>query len=199
MFKVSKGNSKIGKICNINMPALITCRPGVPCSKNCYACKGFYNMPSVKACYKENLRMVLEEIGQAEIDISNQLPKTGNHYCRLHSSGDFVNMEYLEMLIRIAKKFHWIKFKAFTKKYELVNEYFNKMGILSKPRNFTIIFSGWEGLTMVNPYNFPTAWVKEFSRESDIKKEAFTCTGHCDTCYHCWNMVEDDQVLFHKH
>lgn len=199
MFKVSKGNSKLGKIYNWNLPAVVTCRKNAPCIKDCYACKGFYRMTSVKKCYEENLRSFIEDPEETESDIFNQLPESG--YCRIHSSGDFYNMEYLEMCVRIAINKPDMKFLAFTKKYELVNEYMNKYAYL--PDNFTIVFSLWEGLELEdNSWEFPYSLV---SPEHIDNLGAFfpdnTCCGSCVNCKKCWELRRNkvDYIIFAKH
>lgn len=199
MFKVSKGNSKLGKIYNWNLPAIVTCRKDAPCIKDCYACKGFYRMKSVKNCYAENLRSFIEDPKETESDIFNQLPESG--YCRIHSSGDFYNMEYLEMCVRIAEQKPKIKFLAFTKKYELVNEYMNKYAYL--PDNFTIVFSCWEGLVIEeNTFAFPYSLVLD--RDIDIINHSFpdhACIGSCVNCKKCWELKRNkyDFIIFAKH
>ena len=196
MFKVTQSNQKLGTICAVNVPAIKTCRADAPCKKLCYANKGNFRYTQVMNCYENNLQTFLSNPFQAETDIVKQLPKEG--FCRVHASGDFVNMEYFKMMIRIAKMCKGVKFMAFTKKYELVNQYIASGGII--PKNFKVIYSGWVGLEMVNPYNMPTAFV-ELKKEGDsrIKKTAIPCSEKCDTCYACWKIKKGQQVLFHQH
>lgn len=201
MFKVSKGNSKLGRIYNINLPAIVTCAPDAPCKKVCYANKGNYCFKSVKSCYAENLQTFLDNPLQAENDILMQLPHVESDlftlYTRIHSSGDFVNMEYLHMIISICNKRPYMKFLAFTKKYDLINEYLINYGEL--PENLTIVYSHWQGYNMDNKwFNMPIAMVKEYS-DVDIQDDAIACTGHCETCYKCWYMTSGQQVVFNKH
>lgn len=197
MFKLTTGNSKLGSIQSINLPPAITCRPNTPCIKKCYARKGHFMYERVKNCYEENLRMFLEEPEQTEIDILSQVPAYG--MVRYHSSGDIVNMDYFDMMIRIAKKCKNIKFLCFTKKYELINEYLDNGNKI--PKNLKIVFSGWVGLEMDNPYNLPTAYVefKKGDADNRIKKNAFLCGGNCVNCSMCWLLKKGQQVLFHEH
>lgn len=195
-FKVSKGNSKLGNIYNINLPAIVTCAVDAPCKGTCYACKGFYRMPTVKTCYDNNLKSFLLNSLKAGQDILSQLPDNGNAYCRIHSSGDFFNMEYLDMIVAIANNRKNIKFLAFTKKYSLINRYMEIHHEL--PENLKIVFSGWKDYPMENPNNFPTSWVMEES-DNRLNMEAFPCAGHCENCYLCWKLLGGEQVYFHKH
>lgn len=196
MFRVTNYNSKLGTICAINVPALVTCREDAPCRKLCYANKGHFKCSNVINCYKENLRSFLEKPKDAESDILKQLPTIG--FCRIHASGDFVNRDYFEMMIRIAKKCKKVKFMAFTKKYELVNEYIAEGNTI--PNNFKILYSGWNGLEMENPHNIPTAYVN-LKNECDerIKGNAIPCGGKCDRCFACWNIKKGQQIIFEQH
>ena len=119
MFKVTIGNSKLNTICQINLPAILSCREDAPCKKQCYVRRGCYNYPNIKNIYQENLETFLNNPSQAEEDILNQLPLMG--FCRIHSSGDFYNEEYFKMILRITKKKKKVYFLAFTKKYEKVS------------------------------------------------------------------------------
>lgn len=196
MFRVTHYNSKLGTICSINVPAIKTCREDAPCKKLCYANKGNFKFPKVVKSYEENLRRFLEEPKEAEEDILQQLPYIG--FCRIHASGDFVNREYFEMIVRIAKKCKRVKFMAFTKKYELVNDYISEGNTI--PSNLKILYSGWNGLEMNNPHNIPTAYVN-LKHETDcrIKKSAIPCGGKCDRCFACWNIKKGQQIIFEQH
>lgn len=196
MFRVTIGNRKLGSICSINLPALITCREDAPCKKTCYANKGHFKYPCVSNLYAENLRSFNEDSKQAELDILKQLPSEG--FCRVHASGDILNKEYLNMLISIAKKSKKVKFMCFTKKYELINEYLDEGNKL--PTNLKMVFSGWLGLNMINPHNLPTAYiVLKIGHDDRIKKSALSCSGACYQCFACWNIKKGQQVLFKQH
>lgn len=197
MFKVNNGNSKLGKnIMVINLPAISTCRPDAPCKKLCYANKGTFRFPAVKKCYGENLETFLNNPMQAELDILSQMPYIG--FCRIHASGDFVNREYFDMIIRIANKLPNVKFMAYTKKYEMINDYIAEGGII--PSNLIVIFSLWDGFKCDNPYNMPTAIVRLKKGNIDaINDNAIECTGECSKCYKCWMLESNEQVVFNEH
>lgn len=200
MFKVSKGNTKLGAIYNINLPAGVTCATDAPCQKDgCYAKKGNYAFSNVKNCYNENLRTFQESPLQAENDILLQLPHVDSEYfktyCRVHSSGDFVNMAYLEMICRIASKRPYMQFLAFTKKYDLINSFLHNGN--SIPANLTIVFSYWKNYKMNNPYYFPVAAIDQHL--DSIPDNGFHCGGKCDLCYKCWYMAPGETVIFKKH
>ncbi len=196
MFKISKGNSKLGSVPNINVPAITTCRHDAPCKKECYACKGTFNYKNVKNRYAENLAVFLESPEKAELDLLSQLPYMG--FIRLHTSGDFVNMDYLKMIVRICDKLPNVKFMAFTKKYELINEYIELYGEL--PENLKIIFSLWDGFACDNPHNFPTSAVQlKLGNIDPLPANSFDCPGRCDQCFKCWMLEKGENVLFQQH
>lgn len=195
-FRITLGNRKLGSIYAINLPAIKTCRKDTPCAKLCYATKGNFLYPCVKNLYEENMRAFLEDSTQAENDINSQLPKEG--FVRVHASGDFMNRDYFDMIVRIAKQNKKVRFMAFTKQYEIINSYLDEGNKL--PANLKILFSGWYGLEMDNPHNLPTAYV-ELRKEEDIriKKSAMPCSGACYQCFACWNVKKGQQVLFTQH
>ena len=63
------------------------------------------------------------------------------------------------MTLRVARKNPEVKFMAYTKKYDLVNKYFDKGG-KEFPDNYTLRFSEWDKSWEVpNPHNLPVATV----------------------------------------
>ena len=53
-----------------------------------------------------------------------------------------LNMDYLKGMVRVAKENKQCKFLAFTRHFDIVNEYLNENVI---PENLQIIFSVWRG------------------------------------------------------
>lgn len=198
MFKVNNGNDKLGKsIKVINVPAGKTCQCDAPCNKRgvCYAQKGSFNYPNVKNCYAENLKSFLENPNLAEMEILSQMPYAG--FCRIHASGDVVNVRYLDMLINICNKLPNVKFMMYTKKYEMINQYLEECGEF--PENMKIIFSLWDTYKCDNRHNLPTSQVILKAGNVDPIKEGFLCDGLCEKCYKCWNLQEGENVLFNEH
>ena len=193
---ISKGNSKMGLIYSVSVPPVITCRKDAPCQKGCYALKGSFLFPNVINSYKHNLELFLEHPMDFELSILKQLPMYG--VFRWQVAGDIVNLEYFEMMIRIAKKLKNVKFLAFTKKYELVNDYIANGGKI--PNNLKIVYSAWNGLEVINPTKFPVAYVRdEKNLDPNIPKTALPCSGDCSQCLVCWGLRKRQSVVFHKH
>ena len=193
---ISKGNRKMGLIYSVSMPAGVTCRDNAPCKKGCYACKGAFLYSNVQKSYNNNLNLYKEDSQRFEQSILEQLPMYG--VFRWHVSGDMVDMEYFKMMVRIAKKLKNVKFLAFTKKYELVNDYILQGGKI--PKNLKIVYSAWTGLEMDNPNNLPIAYMRdEKNLDERIPKSAIPCSGDCSQCMACWNMRKRQSVVFDKH
>lgn len=56
--KISQGNSKMGSIPSVSLPAGVTCRSDCECNKKCYAKRLERLRPSVKAAYQSNLDLL---------------------------------------------------------------------------------------------------------------------------------------------
>jgi hypothetical protein len=193
MFKLNKGNSKLGNsIYTINLSRK-SCRPDAPCYKLCYAGKGTFLFPNVKNCYDANYNAYIENPEKFERDLLEQLPLYG--FVRIHASGDFIDRSYLDMIVRVCKVAKNVKFMAYTKKYELINSYLDDGKKL--PRNLKIIFSIWDTFPCDNRYNLPTASVIFKGQEQPQK--GFICDNNCDKCFHCWGIRNGQQVLFKQH
>lgn len=199
MLSVSKGNIKMGNIASISLPAIKTCADGVPCAKKCYAVRMMKRRECVRNAYEKNLQLwhELPQLFEMEAIVAAMTESV----FRWHVSGDIPDMNYLEMMVRVAQKCKHTKFFAFTKKFSLVNEYLLKNDKL--PKNLKIIFSAWEGLTLDNPYNLPVAHVIQKDGSSTAKKIRNVCPGHCVECLQngrgCWNLKKGQIVCFGIH
>lgn len=195
---ITTTNSKLGgNIAQVNMPPWLTCRLKAPCLKECYAIRGNFAFPKVKdgilrryEMYKANPKAFFDMINMEMEFISYK-------YFRWHSSGDIVDMEYLDLMCKLARKQKGTMFLCFTKKYELVNEYLDHH---RKPNNLTIVLSAWAEWKPENPHNLPMSYV-DFGDGKGIPEFAYECSGNCGNCpgTHCWHMKKGDSVVFHKH
>lgn len=199
---ISLTNSKLGdKIPSINLPPIITCRADAPCKKDCYACKGNFNYPSVKKSLSDNLKEFVEDNDKFFNDIIDYFNNEDITYkfARWHSSGDIVNDIYFNGMIRVASVCKDTKFLCFTKKFDIVNRYINQGGKI--PKNLHIVFSGWDkNFKIDNPYNLPTTYVEFKEKERNcIPEFAIPCTASCKNCKACWALKEGQSVYFKKH
>lgn len=201
--KISRTNEKLGvAIPSVNLPAICTCRKNTPCAKTCYANKGNFKYPKVVKSLNNNLACFVSDKNEYFNDIINYLNNgmTIYKYFRWHASGDIVNADYLEGMIKVAKKCKLTKFLAFTKKFELVNEYLASGRKL--PSNLKIVFSAWDkNFEIENPYNLPVAYVnfKNKTKNPSIPHLAIPCGGKCEKCLSCWTLVKGQSVVFDQH
>ena len=195
--KVSNTNSKLGgQIYSINLPAVVTCRPDAPCFKGCYARKGNWTFTNVKNSLESNLEAYKSnpDLFFESVAIQTALVR----FCRWHSSGDIVDMQYFEGMCKVARKNKETHYLCFTKKYEIINEFLSKGKRI--PKNLSIVFSAWDNWIPENPYDLPMTYVygKEFNNKL-IPKDAIPCGGKCETCQACWTLKKGQHVYFLKH
>lgn len=196
--QISNRVSKLGiGIGTINMPPIITCNRNC---KGCYAQKGNFTYKTVKEGIRRNYEAYLEDNKKFFDILHNQLEMIPYKFFRYHSSGDIVDERYLEGMCWLARQHKGTQFLCFTKKYDLVNGYFETH---RKPKNLILVLSAWGNLVPDNPHNFPTAWVDGIGFEELIPKNANRCSGNCGECVntseHCWRMQKGESVVFHKH
>lgn len=195
---ISKGNSKMGSISSVSLPAIITCIK-CDCAKKCYAEKIARLRPSVRKAYQNNLQILLDEPAQywREVEAAVMISR----FFRFHVSGDIVNAEYFDHMVEIAERNPHCQILCFTKRFEFVNAHIERDGEL--PTNLHMIFSGWPGLQMQNPHQLPEAHVRFKDGGTTARLDAIPCGGNCTECAitngGCWNLKRGEQVVFNEH
>lgn len=197
-LSVSNANSKMGNVKSISMPRVVTCAPDVPCAKTCYVAH-FDWRRTVRDAYENNLNLWLTDPDSFEQQAI--AAAYGSFYFRWHVSGDIISQDYLAMMCRVARKLPHTHFLAFTKQYEIVNQYLeNKKRI---PSNLHILFSEWPDYNMNNPYNLPIAYVSFKNGICDAPSDAKECGGHCEECAYagknCWVLKRGQSVVLREH
>ena len=90
---------------------------------------------------------------------------------------------------------------CFTKKFDIVNKAIASG--LNLPPNLHLLFSGWNGLKMDNPYSLPEAHVRYRDGTTTAKPDAILCGGNCTECAQtsggCWSLAPGQQVVFMEH
>lgn len=196
---ISKGNSKMGSIPSVSLPAGLTCIGNCGCQSKCYAKKIERIRKNVRESYLNNLRILKEDSATywREVEASIMMSR----FFRFHVSGDIPNYEYLANMAAIASRNMHCEILCFTKKYDIVNRYICDGN--SIPGNLHIIMSGWKGLEMSNPFNLPEAHVKYKDGTTTARDDAITCEGNCVECTvaggGCWNLKNGEQVVFNEH
>ena len=202
LISVNNGNGKTGKGCLTLSVPTITCAPDAPCRKGCYCMKGRQTIPGVCGAYYRNYRIWCENPKGFEEQLIHILKYEGLPLFRWHDAGEIPDKEYLSMMFRVAIKFPNISFLAYTKKYDLVNEFLNEHVI---PENLCIRLSAWDkDWEVPNPHNLPMAYVDftDKTKNPSIPRNAFKCKGGseytCTTCRMCFKK-EVISVVFKQH
>ena len=196
--KISKGNSKLGAIPSVSLPSIKTCR-NCACQEKCYAHKLERLRPAVRNAYQHNLEVWIKdpETYWREVEASIMMSR----FFRFHVSGDIPSFKYLINMVEIARRQPHCEILCFTKKYNLVNELIEQGGEL--PGNLHMIFSGWVGLEMANPFSLPEAHVRYRDGSTTAREGAVECSGNCTECAltegGCWSLQKGQQVVFNEH
>ena len=192
--KISMGNSKQGRIPSVSLPPVKSCRQcNLPCAGTCYAMRMYNQYDNVRKAYDSNWDFVNSDLVGYFTDIATFLETDTSLGFRWHVSGDIPNFQYFYYMVAIANLYPQKRFLAFTKQYEIVNEFCDEFGRDFIPENLNIVFSPWKGLDMPNPYNFPTAefWEIELAEEwedleeypiPELDYKQARCNGNCAYC-----------------
>lgn len=194
---ISNGNSKMGAIPSVSLPACITCNPDAPCFKGCYAVKISRLYKTVNAAYKRNLSILENDPASYWDQVRTAARLTT--YFRFHVSGDIPNIEYFQNMVALATQLPGTRFLAFTKQYKIVNEYLNNGGTI--PVNLKIIFSNWDSWKTENPYNLPVCEV--IFPHTTVSEKWKICGGNCTECacrgIGCWELKQGETIAIKKH
>ncbi len=199
---ISRNVSKLGaNIPSINLPPVITCRCNAPCanSHKRYAMKGRFALTHNKQLLQANLALWKSNPEQFEKEV--RMAAFHSRYVRWHSSGDIPDVDYLCMMTRVAHALPNTSFLAFTKKFEMVNQFLEIHGEF--PKNLRIIFSAWGSFVPENPHNLPVAYVRLKNTVCDIPEDALQCPKYCGDCVmtgcSCWDLQKGQSVCFNEH
>lgn len=138
MRKTSKENNT--KIFNFSIPAYktkagkITCPFAKDCIKYCYAQKGNYTrFPIIQELMEKKYEITKQD--NFILLMNEEIQKKKAKYIRIHDSGDFYSVKYLNKWIQIAKDNKEVIFYAYTKSIKFF------INGLQLPKNFKVIFS----------------------------------------------------------
>lgn len=126
------------------------CPKAGACANFCYALNGTYMFRNVKAAHERNLLMVLDHLEDWKVDMIEELThkrfkpngierfpdydlqldewaenwrRAGGAAIRVHDSGDFFSVEYLNAWLEIATLFPHILFYAYTKDVQMFRDH----------------------------------------------------------------------------
>lgn len=184
---ISKGNKKIGRVMNVSLAPILTCANCSECLHLCYDIKAALQYGNVMKARARNtvLALYFPELYFDAIRAAIKRRRK-NKYFRWHVGGDIPNYKYFENMVQIAREFSEFTFWTYTKNYGIVNLYVQKYGRDAIPENMTIMFSEWDGMPLVNPYNFPvfTCKLKDGNKNHgpEYFNNLYRCPGNCDIC-----------------
>lgn len=195
----SASNMKMGNVVSVSTLPFLTC-PGLcatTCGRECYAAK-FANLRlNVLNSYAKNTALALYAPHRYWKEINEYMG--GVRFFRFHVSGDIINYEYFVNMVDAAAAHPHCEILAFTKRFEVVNKYLDTFGKL--PENLHILFSGWENMAPVNPYNLPETNV--YNKGEEPRESWLLCGGNCFNCgcrgVGCWQAKRGDIIAFQKH
>lgn len=198
---ISRGNSKMGDILSVSLPPCKSCNVDAPCFSKCYANKLLKRYPSVNASYNHNW----EVLNNHPADYWNGILQKAAlvRFFRFHVAGDIVNEEYFEGMVLTAKLVPTCTFLAFTKQYDIVNNWITKNGDL--PENLKILFSLWDpawNVRVKNPYDLPTCHIIFKNKVSSLEYTRI-CGGNCAICaicnIGCWTLKKGECIAIFEH
>lgn len=206
-ISISKGNIKMGQIPSVSLPPVKTCSPDAckTCAKQkCYALKIYKLRKTVRDAYNRNLKILKEDPEQFWREVEAAIMTTT--VFRFSVSGDIYDKDYLKHMVKLAEKYPHCEMLAFTKKFDLCNEWLATHSFCF-PRNLHIIYSAWRGLEMNNPFDMPECHVifKDGTMTAKKQKVSYYCGGNCMECYcspnhrGCLSLRKGEQILIKEH
>jgi hypothetical protein len=156
---------------------------GSICEK-CYADKALTYRPDVANRYAINTRLL------SSIIADEDLPIIKSDFCRLETHGDLVNEAHLTNYVRLARKNPQTVFGLWSKRYQLVHDYFV---LYRQPLNLRLILSSPMLNHELNPVRFVregipvkifTVYDKDYILEKGVE---INCGGRtCMSCLRCY-------------
>ena len=197
-ISLSPGNVKMGAIPSISLPSVLTCR-SCDCQTKCYAKKLERLRPNVRKAYQRNLDILNNDPVQYWREVEAAI--MCSRFFRFHVSGDIPDGNYFANMVAVAQRNAHCQILCFTKKFELVNQ--SILDGIKPPENLHLIFSGWRGLEMVNPFRLAEAHVRYKDGTTTASEGAVDCSGNCVDCAitdsGCWTLKKGEQVIFDEH
>lgn len=178
---ISNGNRKIGKAMNVSLPPILSCGNCKECKHFCYDIRACLQYKNVIDARIRNYVILLRDrdLYFSTIDRVCSRRKS-NKMFRWHVSGDIIDLDYFCRMVEIARNHPDFIFWTYTKMYHIVNEYCDKYGKESIPANFSVMFSEWRGMEMINPYHFGE--FRALYENESIPENTYYCPGNCDIC-----------------
>lgn len=183
------------------LPALTSCRTGsilaqvegTTCS-HCYACRGNYRFPAVKAAQQRRLEAL--DHPRWEESMIKLIGRLKEPYFRWHDSGDLQSVEHLMKLDYIARALPRMQFWLPTHERGIVNEYQDTFGPVSK--NLVIRLSSAKIDVRPPKTGLCTSSVHRHAEPFGYACPASKQDNSCGDCRACWDpSVKNVSYKFH--
>ena len=183
-LSISDGNRKIGRVMNVSLMPIVTCKNCGECRFFCYDIKACLQYSNVIDARTRNTVIMKKDRNEFFRRIDDKMSRRrANKFFRWHVSGDIVDLDYLARMVENARNHPDFTIWTYTKNYDVVNAYCILYGKESIPENFSIMFSEWKGLEMSNPFGFPVfACRMPDENELEYARKMWKCPGNCDVC-----------------
>lgn len=173
----------------------------------CYALKGNYRFPGVKAGLAKRLEAITKpEWEEAMITL---ITAAGETHFRWHDSGDIQSVDHFTRICRIAARLPKVQMWIPTREYKMVQDYVSQGGEI--PANLIVRFSAhMVDAAPPTGYGFPTSSVHSHSEKanplqmlSSIPSTSHLCPApkqgnKCGDCRACWS-PKVSNVSYTKH
>jgi hypothetical protein len=204
-MSISSGNSKTGKIEAFSLPPVESCLNSSTCASfagkdgkqyKCYAIRPYTQYKQTKAAWDRNLELARNNLPELEKQLVKYFKRYNGLLFRLHVSGDFVSKEYLDMWIRVIRRYPNIKFLSYTKVYGFFKG-------LDLPKNFSVLLSYMPSIPTEQAKNFSKVIGLPMAHATDQRPDGFiTCPEqssnkktNCVECKLCWNLPQLKRVM----
>lgn len=194
------GNAKLGATCgSFNLEAGSTC-PGAStwCMNACYAQKGFFTYPQNQTKYANNL--IATQEGNFVTRVVEEIRHSGATDFRIHSSGDFYDVGYVERWTAIAKLLPWVHFWAYTRSWRLGGEMLQALAQFRALPNVSLYASVDDTMHDDPPEGWPTARTGDILQLDGGTLCPNQTSGGKVTCVSCRLCIEGAKdVIFISH
>ena len=201
--KLSYGNRKTGALVpSVSLIPVADCGNCKVCKAGCYDIRNVCFQKTVQKSRANNSAILKNDPVRYMVEIRKAVKYL--RFFRWHVGGDIKDPAYLSWMVSIAEETPTCEFLAFTKMYDIVNDYLDDHAE-GFPKNLHIIFSDWRGAEFDNRHNLPVSsplW-PDGTKGPHCGKSSFLCPGSCEECAEawkgCWEAGKGDTILFEAH
>ena len=166
---------------------------------SCYATKGNFHYPSVKASHQYHLKS-LDNGFQWVLGMAYQIIKTQTKYFRFHASGDLQSVDHAIQIINLAKLTPSCKYWIPTRETKILKDL--KEQNISIPKNcvFRVSAPLIDGFLNSKVFKNTSAVIsnKDKARNKDKNCPSLSQGGQCLDCRNCWdNRIKNINYLIH--